>query len=61
MTPLDRDLLRRAARRRLKRNYSLIAMHALYQRWGLPTRMLAPLVKPRKRLALELREIAHEH
>jgi hypothetical protein len=26
-------------------NYSLIVLHALYQRWGLPTALLKPLLK----------------
>lgn len=30
----------RRARAYIQKHYSLIVLHALYQRWGLPTRLL---------------------
>lgn len=41
---------RAAARRYLRQNWSLMALHALYQRWGLPTSLLLE-PKPKRRKA----------
>jgi hypothetical protein len=40
----------RNARRRLKANYTLIVLHSLYQRWGLPTALLKPKARKADRL-----------
>lgn len=46
MTPAKRRAKRRAEAY-VRDNYALIMLHALYQRWGLPTALLKPLARPR--------------
>lgn len=42
MTPAHEALVKEA-KAELAQNASLIILHALYQRWGLPTKLLAAL------------------
>ena len=42
--PLREKLEQQKAKRYVKENWSLIVLHALYQRWGLPTAKLSALL-----------------